>query len=1061
MRDGNLEQGTEDWKQYVLTLVQIGEYGQAAAWLHERIERSSHRRSRRDMAAELILLLVKQSRYGEAHVQALTAEEDWHLSPSSSWITVAVAHLLIFVFLLGVPAIQNLTIRVFRRLLRTPPDFAWHHANGLLWGVYWQRLPHALYYNIQCCLTALEAQSLRSFAFLAYTLSLQGYTKFGLLGLEKAIARSRQMGTTDLERDLMVWLGVAYQWSSRPDQCLQVHAEFDQRFPEVDPFLKIISHASRLHSAFTDRGPTATAEAVERCSQISVALKESRNHIQIYAAKAALLALEGRDPEAFVYLERARASTERNANHLDWIIYHRMAAVVFLNMGNNEAAFEAVGQVTHYLKCYGLPEWYVMEAARLRCIAAINSKPDSLALRWISAGRLILLALRTLSLPRIRRATSVAWRLLNERHPTYWGAEEIMTYLRSMLGFRQIVSSRSLLERIILHLSDGLMLTSGDLGNSIAESLDDLRTRLTATFPYGKIVEGDSVRTCLDSVKTTEALESSVIFNESSHTVKVATRAGGLFIAHQVSIPDESGGRPSSASHSMVTIAFGVLCPPLDTTEAALVETGLRVTLGQYQAGRVEAAAHAHRLELEKLAAVAQTTQMLAHDVRKPFSMLKALLRSLQLAHVESVGETLPTSHVLANLASRHLPMVDRAMRSVNVMLQDILDVSRPLGLQLQTANLVDLVESSLLNYFGGVTPMTVQILSQFRHRESVKVDPDRFQRAIENLVANAWQAAGSGGSIAIESDDLNADTLGPNGRTYRHPMVIITMTNSGEPIPPSIRDELFVPFGATGKRQGSGLGLAIVHRIVSAHGGDVWLSRSDEAGTIFHVAIPAFSLASDATLRDQERIPVQLKAIGDSDAASANWPQVDTAWNEKALSATNRDEQTPDSAEHGHLQAIRGRLTSVGAGALKIVALDDESIYLQTLQQQTAVLDGRTGAIDFTPFQKNPGEAFWRTWVPHKHAIAILDLDLGKGDLQGLAITRSLRSSGFKGSICIATNRSPMDYQAVALAAGADVFISKPLTLEHLVQLAGRALGQEIADKVDSGQAIPQPSNG
>ena len=1059
MRDGNLEQGTEDWKQYVLTLVQIGEYGQAANWLQERIERSSHRRSRRDMAAELILLLVKQSRYGEAYAQALTAEEDWHLRPSRSWITVAVAHLLIFVFLLGAAPIQNLTIRFFKRLLRTPADFGWHHANGLLWGVYWQRLPHALYYNIQCCFTALQTQSLRSFAFLAYTLSLQGYTKFGLLGLEKAIARSRRLGTTDLERDLLVWLGVAYQWSGRPDQCLQVHAEFDQRFPEVDPFLKIISHASRLHSAFTDRGPTATAEAVERCSQISVALKESRNHIQIYAAKAALLALEGRDPEALVFLDKARSATERNANHLDWIIFHRMAAVVYLNMGNNEATFESVGQVKHFLNCYGFPEWYVMEAARLRCIAAINTQPGSLVLRWLSASRLIVLALSTFSLPRVRRATSVAWRLLNERHPTYWGAEEIMTYLRSMLGFRQIVSGRSLLERIILHLSDGLMLSGGDLSNNTAESLEYLRHRIAATFPYGRVVEGSSVRTCLDTVTSTEAIESSVIFNDASDTVKIATRAGGIFIAHQVSIPQDSVGRPSSMAQPMLTIAFGVLCPPLDTTEAALVETGLRVILGQYQAGRVDAAARAHRVDLEKLAAVAQTTQMLAHDVRKPFSMLKALLRSLQLAQLENVGEKNTANQVVADLAGRHLPMVDKAMRSVNVMLQDILDVSRPLGLHFQAADLVDLVESSLLNFFSGVTPRTIQILSQFRHRSAVKVDPDRFERAFENLVANAWQAAGSGGSIAIESEALSEGTPGPNGRTYRSPMVIITLTNSGEPIPANIQDELFVPFGATGKRQGSGLGLAIVHRIIAAHGGDVWLSRSDEAGTIFQIAIPTYAANTETAPRNAISIQIQPPSVHVS--RSSDWPQIDTAWHEKALSKRVPEGQPTASAEHVQLRHLQDRLARTGAGALKVVALDDEALYLQTLQQQTSFLDGRTGAIEFTPFQKDPGEAFWRAWVSQKNAIAVLDLDLGRGDLQGLTITRNLRAYGFHGLICIATNRSPMDYQSAALAAGADVFISKPLTLEHLAQLMERALGHE-SDQLESSRLNgPIPNKG
>ena len=41
--------------------------------------------------------------------------------------------------------------------------------------------------------------------------------------------------------------------------------------------------------------------------------------------------------------------------------------------------------------------------------------------------------------------------------------------------------------------------------------------------------------------------------------------------------------------------------------------------------------------EQEKLAAVAKTTQMLAHDVRKPFSMVKGLLNILEQSDREDV----------------------------------------------------------------------------------------------------------------------------------------------------------------------------------------------------------------------------------------------------------------------------------------------------------------------------------------------------------------------------------------------------------------------------------------
>jgi len=77
--------------------------------------------------------------------------------------------------------------------------------------------------------------------------------------------------------------------------------------------------------------------------------------------------------------------------------------------------------------------------------------------------------------------------------------------------------------------------------------------------------------------------------------------------------------------------------------------------------------------ETIKYQAISQTTQMLAHDVRKPFSMLKGLLNIL---------ETTKDPEKILEIATKFNPEIHRALASVNAMLADIMEIgshSQPL----------------------------------------------------------------------------------------------------------------------------------------------------------------------------------------------------------------------------------------------------------------------------------------------------------------------------------------------------------------------------------------------
>ena len=110
----------------------------------------------------------------------------------------------------------------------------------------------------------------------------------------------------------------------------------------------------------------------------------------------------------------------------------------------------------------------------------------------------------------------------------------------------------------------------------------------------------------------------------------------------------------------------------------------------------------------------------------------------------------------------------------------------------------------------------------------SLEGDPLLVQQLVANLIDNAVRHNIPGGDIQITT-----------GTTSGH--AVLSVTNSGQLIPPTELDRLFQPFERLGprpaRRDGHGLGLSIVGAIAAAHG-----------ATIGARALPGGGLAVDVT---------------------------------------------------------------------------------------------------------------------------------------------------------------------------------------------------------------------
>jgi two-component system sensor histidine kinase HydH len=108
------------------------------------------------------------------------------------------------------------------------------------------------------------------------------------------------------------------------------------------------------------------------------------------------------------------------------------------------------------------------------------------------------------------------------------------------------------------------------------------------------------------------------------------------------------------------------------------------------------------------------------------------------------------------------------------------------------------------------------------------------LRQVLMNLVLNAQQAMGDGGSITIRVGEDVANGMG-----------MIEVADTGPGIPEAMREKLFKPF-QTSKAEGHGIGLALVKRFVDNFGGSVEVESAAGQGTTFRLRLPLADARAD-----------------------------------------------------------------------------------------------------------------------------------------------------------------------------------------------------------------------
>jgi signal transduction histidine kinase/ActR/RegA family two-component response regulator len=184
------------------------------------------------------------------------------------------------------------------------------------------------------------------------------------------------------------------------------------------------------------------------------------------------------------------------------------------------------------------------------------------------------------------------------------------------------------------------------------------------------------------------------------------------------------------------------------------------------------------------------------------------------------------------------------ATSRATALTRQLLAMGRQQNLHLQGVDL-NLNIAALVALLRRLLPENITVdLIQAAQLPTVQVDPTQLDQVFMNLCLNARDAMPNGGRLTIETEQIviNTDYVAahPWARAGRY--VLVTTTDTGNGMPPEVRERVFEPFFTTKPSEtGTGLGLAVAAGVVEQHGGLIHCYSELGVGTTFKVYLPAY----------------------------------------------------------------------------------------------------------------------------------------------------------------------------------------------------------------------------
>ncbi len=238
----------------------------------------------------------------------------------------------------------------------------------------------------------------------------------------------------------------------------------------------------------------------------------------------------------------------------------------------------------------------------------------------------------------------------------------------------------------------------------------------------------------------------------------------------------------------------------------------------------------AQYLQAQKMESVGRLAGGIAHDFNNLLTVIngRAELVSTGLAE----GDPLR-----ADVAEIH-----QAGERATALTRQLLAFSRKQVLKPEVLNLSTLV-GNLQSMHQRLLGEDIALVVVPAHEVGcVRADPGQLEQVILNLSVNARDAMPTGGTLRIETRNVELDEAfaARQPSLVPGPHVMVTVSDTGVGMDEATRLRIFEPFFTTKEAgKGTGLGLATAYGIVTQSGGAIWVDSEPGRGTTFTICLP------------------------------------------------------------------------------------------------------------------------------------------------------------------------------------------------------------------------------
>lgn len=233
---------------------------------------------------------------------------------------------------------------------------------------------------------------------------------------------------------------------------------------------------------------------------------------------------------------------------------------------------------------------------------------------------------------------------------------------------------------------------------------------------------------------------------------------------------------------------------------------------------------------------------VVSHELRTPLTAIKGytqhlvrrIERRLRKTRIAQPEGSTAVNDLPENYDLRSLNIVQSQTEHLERLVCDLLDLSQvqwgQLQLRPETFYLADLLTDMVQSVQSSTEQHIISL--QIKAKDTkVVADRARIGQVVGNILDNAVKYSPYGGQVIVCLKQLDG--------YYQ-----VSVSDQGLGVSPELFDHIFERFyrvhnTATQQLSGIGLGLYVAKAIIERHGGRIWLSSNQGAGSTFHFTLP------------------------------------------------------------------------------------------------------------------------------------------------------------------------------------------------------------------------------